>query len=164
MLSNIITSDNVAITYVEKVIEIFGKFLNIIAITFLFACVVYLMHFGYKSIISNLYEIGILSALGCNNKDIGKLFLLEILMVGIGILGLSLLGMYVGTILSNMVLIESFEYVFNASFDNLDIVIFTWDFVIADLILALIIVVISALFPMFYIRRVKPVNILKAKE
>ena len=41
-------------------------------------------------------------------KDIGKLFLLEILTVGLGILGVSLIGMYVGTFLSNMVLIVQF--------------------------------------------------------
>jgi ABC-type antimicrobial peptide transport system permease subunit len=138
--------------------------MDIIAITFLFACVVYLMHFGYKSIISNYYEIGIISALGCNNKDIGKLFLLEILTVGLGILGVSLIGMYVGTFLSNMVLIETFEFVFDIAFTNIDVVIFDWNYVIIDLIIAMVIIVISALFPMFYIRKVKPVNILKAKE
>ena len=160
----IITNDNSGIVYVERLISIFGNFMDIIAITFLFACVVYLMHFGYKSIISNYYEIGIISALGCNNKDIGKLFLLEILTVGLGILGVSLIGMYVGTFLSNMVLIETFEFVFDIAFTNIDVVIFDWNYVIIDLIIAMVIIVISALFPMFYIRKVKPVNILKAKE
>ena len=161
---SVITTDATGIVYVERLIDIFGKFLNIIAFTFLLACVAYLMHFGYKSIINNYYEIGIISALGCNNKDIGKLFLLEILTVGIGILIISLIGMNVGTVLSNAVLIKSFELVFEVSFTNLDVVIFTWNLVIIDLIIAMVIVVISALFPMFYIRKVKPVNILKAKE
>ena len=160
----IISNDFTGVIYVERMISIFGKFLNIIALTLLLACVVYLMHYGYKSIINNYYEIGIISALGGNNKDIGKLFLLEILTVGIGILGISLIGMYIGSYLSNLVLLESFEIVFEVSFSNLDIVVFTWNFVIIDLVIAMIIVVISALFPMFYIRKVKPVNILKAKE
>ena len=50
------------------------------------------------------------------------------------------------------------------AFTNIDVVIFDWNYVIIDLIIAMVIIVISALFPMFYIRKVKPVNILKAKE
>ena len=74
-----VNTEGSAISMVNRVIRIFGNFLNLISFGFLLICVVYLLYFGYQSIKSNLYEIGIITALGCNNKDMAKLFIYGIL-------------------------------------------------------------------------------------
>ena len=160
----VLINDTNGISMVNRAIEIFGTFLDVISLGFLLICVIYLMHFGYKSIKSNMYEIGIITALGCNNNKMGKLFVYEILSVGIGIIIISFIGMYVGAVSSNYVLIKSFEFAFGYSLSNVDIVTFEMSYVITDLIIALVIILLSALFPLLMIRKIKPVNILKAKE
>jgi ABC-type antimicrobial peptide transport system permease subunit len=94
----------------------------------------------------------------------GKLFVYEILSVGVGIIIASFIGMYVAAVSSNYVLINSVEQVFNFTLNNLEIVTFNIKYAIIDLIIAVIIIVISAMFPLLMIRKIKPVNILKAKE
>jgi hypothetical protein len=160
----ILTNETSGIKMVNRTIQVFGTFLDIISYGFLLICVIYLMHFGYKSIKSNMYEIGIITALGCDNNKMGKLFVYEILSVGIGIMIISFIGMYLGAISSNYILVNSFEYVFGYSLNSIDIITFDIRYVIVDLIIAIAIIVISALFPLLMIRKVKPVNILKAKE
>ena len=160
----VLTNEASGINIVNRAIQVFGKFLNLIAAGFLLICVVSLVHFGYKSIKSNLYEIGIITALGCSNNDMGKLFVYEILGVGIGIIGVSFIGMYVGAKSSNYVLLESFKQVFSYKLESIDIINFNITYVLIDLIITLFIIVISAIFPLLIIRKIKPVNILKAKE
>lgn len=160
----ILNDDASEINLINRIIDIFSTFLDILSVGFLLICVIYLMHFGYKSIKSNMYEIGIITALGCDNNNMGKLFVYEILSVGIGIIIGSFIGMYVAAVSSNYVLLESLKYVFNYKVNSIDIITFNIYYAIADLIIAIIIIIISALFPLLMIRKIKPVNILKAKE
>jgi len=160
----ILNDETSGIAMVNRVIRIFGTFLDIISIVLLLVCIVYLMHYGYKSIKNNMYEIGIITALGCDNTNMGKLFVYEILSVGIGIIITSFIGMYFAAISSNVVLIESFEHIFKYSLSSVNIITFNISYAVIDLIIAMIIIVISALFPLYMIRKIKPVNILKAKE
>ena len=160
----LLTDETSAIAMVNRVIDIFGTFLNIISMCLLLVCVVYLIHFGYKSIKSNMYEIGIITALGCDNNNMGKLFVFEILSVGVGIIVASFIGMYIAAGASNAVLIASFEQVFGYTLNSLDVISFSLNNAVIDLMLAVVLIVFSALFPLLMIRKIKPVNILKAKE
>ena len=81
-----------------------------------------------------------------------------------GIIIVSFAGMYFGSIWFNYILIESFTKIFNFSLTQFDVIKFYLDYVLVDLILVLVLIVISALFPLIIIRKIKPVNILKAKE
>lgn len=160
----ILSNDVSAIAVVKRGIEIFATFLDILKYCMLLLCVIYLAQFGFKNIKNNLYEIGIISALGGKNKDIGKIFILESLIVGIGIVILSAIGMYVATVSSNYLLVESFKEIFSLKIYKLKIITYQPLYVAVDLFLAIIIIFISSLSPLLYMRKVKPVNILRAKE
>ena len=149
---------------VTRSIEILGSFLQIIEIALLFACMFYLGSFGIRSIKSNMYEIGVIKSLGGSNKDIGKIFVVQNLIVGIGVILLSVLGMYIAAEVSNEILIQSFKTVLNTTIKSIKLVQFYPTLVVIDLMIAVVLIIVSSFIPTRFLRKVKPIDILKAKE
>ena len=71
-----------------------------------------------------MYEIGVIKSLGGSNKDIGKIFVIQNLIVGIGVVLLSVLGMYIAAKVSNEILIQSFKTVLNTTIKSIKLVQF----------------------------------------
>ena len=152
------------LSLVTRSIEILGSFLRIIEIALLIACTFYLGSFGIRSIKSNMYEIGVIKSLGGSNKDIGKIFVIQNLIVGIGVVLLSVLGMYIAAKVSNEILIQSFKTVLNTTIKSIKLVQFYPTLVVIDLFIAVILIIISSFIPTRFLRKVRPIDILKAKE
>ena len=152
------------LSLVTRSIEILGSFLRIIEIALLIACTFYLGSFGIRSIKSNMYEIGVIKSLGGSNKDIGKIFVMQNLIVGIGVVLLSVLGMYIASNVSNEILIQSFKTVLNTTIKSIKLVQFYPTLVVIDLFIAVILIIISSFIPTRFLRKVRPIDILKAKE
>ena len=149
---------------VTRSIDVLGSFLEIIEVALLIACCFYLGSFGIRSIKSNIYEIGVIKSLGGSNKDIGKIFIVQNMIVGIGVILLSIVGMYIAANVSNDILIKSFKTVLNATIKSIKLVQFYPTLVAMDLIIALGLIVISSFIPTWFLRKVRPIDILKAKE
>lgn len=152
------------LSLVTRSIEILGSFLRIIEIALLIACTFYLGSFGIRSIKSNMYEIGVIKSLGGSNKDIGKIFVIQNLIVGIGVVLLSVLGMYIAAKVSNEILIQSFKTVLNTTIKSIKLVQFYPTLVVIDLFIAVILIIVSSFIPTRFLRKVRPIDILKAKE
>ena len=152
------------LSLVTRSIEILGSFLRIIEIALLIACTFYLGSFGIRSIKSNMYEIGVIKSLGGSNKDIGKIFVMQNLIVGIGVVLLSVLGMYIAAKVSNEILIQSFKTVLNTTIKSIKLVQFYPTLVVIDLFIAVILIIVSSFIPTRFLRKVRPIDILKAKE
>ena len=152
------------LSLVTRSIEILGSFLRIIEIALLIACTFYLGSFGIRSIKSNMYEIGVIKSLGGSNKDIGKIFVIQNLIVGIGVVLLSVLGMYIAAKVSNEILIQSFKTVLNTTIKSIKLVQFYPTLVVIDLFIAIILIIVSSFIPTRFLRKVRPIDILKAKE
>ena len=151
------------LSLVTRSIEILGSFLRIIEIALLIACTFYLGSFGIRSIKSNMYEIGVIKSLGGSNKDIGKIFVIQNLIVGIGVVLLSVLGMYIAAKVSNEILIQSFKTVLNTTIKSIKLVQFYPTLVVIDLFIAVILIIVSSFIPTRFLRKVRPIDILKAK-
>lgn len=149
---------------IEKSIKIFGDFLMIFAVLFLCICVLYLVSFGYKNIKQNIYEISILVSLGGRKKDVSKIFILDTLVVGVGIIILSTIGMYIAAVSSNSILVNAFESRFSVNLYDLKIIDYKFNQVVLDLFITVVIVYVSAIIPTFFIRRMSLTDALKAKE
>ena len=71
-------------------------------------CVVSFAHivlYGINTINKNIYEIGVLKALGTKVFDIGRIFIVQIALIGLGVSILSILGIYSVSMLTNNLLI-----------------------------------------------------------
>lgn len=152
------------INILNRALDIFANFLQILEWLSLAVCAFYLISFGYKNIRSKHYEIGVLSAMGGKKSSISLLFTLESLGVGVGIILLSLVGIFFGSMFANSILLASFQLILNANLGGLEIIRFRFNYAMFDLGIGMILILIASFTPMLFMSRIKPVDILKAKE
>lgn len=152
------------INILNRALDIFANFLQILEWLSLAVCAFYLISFGYKNIRSKHYEIGVLSAMGGKKLSISLLFTLESLGVGVGIILLSLVGIFFGSMFANSILLASFQLILNANLGGLEIIRFRFNYAMFDLGIGMILILIASFTPMLFMSRIKPVDILKAKE
>ena len=152
------------INVLNRALDIFANFLQILEWLSLAVCAFYLISFGYKNIRSKHYEIGVLSAMGGKKLSISLLFTLESLGVGVGIILLSLVGIFFGSMFANSILLASFQLILNANLGGLEIIRFRFNYAMLDLGIGMILILIASFTPMLFMSRIKPVDILKAKE
>ncbi len=150
--------------FIERCINIFDRFFGITMVLILIACVFFLVNFGIKSIRSNIYEIGVIKAMGGIKKDISKIFISQSLLIGVGILIVTYFGMQIGSYLANEVFLASLAVVTNSSFYGIRAIDFYPMVALADIGIALAIVVVSAIISNKSIDRLNLISILKAKE
>ena len=150
--------------FIERCIDIFDKFFDITMIFILVACVFFLVNFGIKSIRSNIYEIGVIKAMGGIKKDISKIFISQSLLIGVGILIITYCGMLVGSYIANEVFLASLALVTNSNFYGIRAIDFYPLVALADIGIALVIVIVSAIISNKSIDRLNLISILKAKE
>ena len=160
----VISNDTKGISLVSRSIKIFGAFIQILEYIMLIVCIFYLTSFGIKSIRNNYYEIGVIKALGGRTRDIARIFIFQTLIVGIGIVLVSILGIYIASDVANEILIESFKAIFGIEFYKLRIISVYPSLVSIDLGIVIFIIFISALIPTLSLRKFKPIDILQAKE
>jgi ABC-type antimicrobial peptide transport system permease subunit len=88
----------------------------------------------------------------------------QLLLVGLLIFVLSGLSIWVATEVANDILIDSVREHMGIYIYHLQVIDFVPELVVIDMILVLLITVLSSLVPMIAVHRIKPINIIKAKE
>ncbi len=150
--------------FIQRCISIFENFFGVTMIIILVACVFFLINFGIKSIRSNIYEIGVIKAMGGIKKDISKIFISQSLLIGVGILIATYFGMQIGAAVANEVFLTALSAVVNSEFYGIVAIDFYPAVALFDIAIALAIVVISAIISNKSIDRLNLISILKAKE
>ena len=158
------SNDTIGIASVARVVSIVSNFMVIVEVILLLCSLLYLSFYGVRTIKSNIYEIGVIKSQGGSDKDISSIFILQNFIVGIGVIVVSLIGMYVGSLLANSLLVTSFEEILLVKVGSFKIVQFYPSMVLIDLIAALVIILVSSILPVNFLKKVKPIDILKAKE
>ena len=152
------------VRYIERCVEVFSKFLEITMVLVLAACAFYLVNFGIKSIRSNIYEIGVIKAMGGISGDIGIVFISQSVVIGIGILLITFIGMQIGARLADSIFMEALRIATGSNFYGIRAIDFYPDVALSDIGIALIVVVASAIISTVSIDRLNLISILKAKE
>lgn len=154
-----------SLTTMTKAVSVFSDFFAIIFIG-LCVCAFYMIaSYGAKLIKDRKYEIGILKALGIRDVDLIFIFGLQILLLFVLIVALYILGSLVFIDLANDVLIRSLLELASNSFimDIKVLYVNPYHFFVNGLLTG-IIVLISFSLPLVKLRKLKPTNIIKAKE
>ena len=152
------------IYFIERCVEIFENFFEVTMLFILVACVFFLVNFGIKSIRSNIYEIGVIKAMGGIKRDISLIFISQSLLMGVGILISTYFGMQIFSGIADTVFLESLAAVSNANFYGIRVINFYPSVALIDIVIALGVVVTSAVISTMSIDRLNLISILKAKE
>ena len=148
-----------------KAVDVFIPIFELVAIVLCAGIVFILISFSTKMIKDKIHEIGILKALGCKNNTIGVVFGLQLLLIAICTVLLSTVGYFFFIDLANDVLIESLKMLAPSHIVlDLDFLTFKMSIVYLNSLLVLALTLISFVIPMIKIYRIKPVQIIKAKE
>ncbi|MBO5711401.1 MAG: FtsX-like permease family protein, partial [Acholeplasmatales bacterium] len=148
-----------------KAVDVFIPIFRMIAIVLCTAIVFILINFSTKMINDKLHDIGILKALGTQNRSIAIVFGIQIILIAILTIVMSTLGYFIFIDLANDVLIASLKELAESHVVlDLDFLTFKTDVVVINVILILILVIISLVAPMIKIKNIRPVKILKTKE
>ncbi len=156
--------DATKLSTINHVLEVFGKFFYFIEILFLLLCIVFILNVGISSVKRNKYEIGVLKAIGTSNLDIIRIFARQSLITCISICIVSNVGIFVGTYLANGVLVGAFERILNTTFFELRLIAYMPSIVVQDLFWTFVICLISFIIPQVMLLRIKPNDIIRAKE
>ena len=150
--------------FIERCIGIFDTFFGVTMAFILIVCMIFLVNFGIRSIRSNIYEIGVIKAMGGIKKDIRKIFISQSMILGIGILFVTYIGMQIGAFIANEVFLTSLAAVTNNNFYGIKAIGFYPDVALVDIGISMAVVIISAVISNKSIDRLNLISILKAKE
>ena len=154
-----------AIGSVSDIVKIFESFILLITLVLCFTCVLLLIRFGFGNIRKNKYEIGVLLALGGNHRTIIKIFLSQIVFVGIVICALSTASLIFLTTYANGLIVEAFvTFIKNPALESITILSFNPMVLSIDIIIIILVTIISAIIPTLYLRNIKPINIMKVRD
>ena len=117
-----------------------------------------------RSIKQNNYQIGVIKALGGTNRDVAKIFVLKTFIIGTVSACISSVICLPFINFANSVLIASIERVINMSVNDLTVIRIMPSLIMYDVLVMMGVVLISSLLPTILLRRIKPVEIIKAKE
>ncbi len=149
---------------IGKLTQVFVPFMKIILYGLYVFLLIYLVTFGVNNIKKNYYEIGIISALGAKNKDIGIIFISNVIITGLIICITSILLAPQIINFSDFILVRSFAEMLDLTIFNLSIVDSSALLLTKDLSIIVATTLISALIPMFILHRLKPIEIINSKE
>lgn len=152
---------------VQRINELIFTFRNLfllLEITTIVMTAFFLILFGIRSIKQNSYQIGVIKALGGRNIDVQKIFVIKTFIIGvlIAIVSSATSVFFIGA--ADKVLIASIETVLHMNVDGFEVIKFIPKLIIFDGILMIFLSFISSLIPAILLKRIKPVEIIKAKE
>ena len=154
-----------AIHTMTKAVDVFIPIFELIAIVLSLGIIFILVNFSTKMIKDKMHDIGILKALGTQNKSVGVVFGIQIILIAIITILMSIVGYYFFIDLANDVLIASLKQLAPSRiiFD-LDFLTFKMLVVEFNVVLIILLSLISLIIPMIKIKNIKPVKIIKTKE
>lgn len=154
-----------AVQTMTKAVSVFNSFFELLVGILICSCIFTIVSFGIKNIKSNMYEIGVLKALGCRNSRFIIMFVIHTLVINLLLLIISTSGFYIFSGVANNVLTESLKQLAsNHVVLNLNFIEFDFELIIKDNLLIGLISIISTIIPLSILRKIKPITIIKAKE
>ena len=154
-----------AVQTMTKSVEIFNSFFVMIYMILVIGLISVIINFGVRNIKANMYEIGILKALGCKYKNLSIIFIIHLVVVLLLTIILFTTGFYIFSDLANTILVESLKQLApNNIMMDLSFIKFDSNLVLIDSFSMIVIALISTLVPMIRLKNIRPVQIIKSKE
>ncbi len=150
---------------IMDIVSIFEDFFMFLYIGLIGVCALLLIGFARRSIKRRMYEIGILRALGCKNKTVAGIFMLNMAAVATIIALISIVGVRILDPALNSVLIDNLATILDtAMIKNVKILKFDLLSAIVDTLTIILLSFLSSLSVFLSCRKIKPISIIQNKE
>ena len=153
-----------AIAGINKIMGVFVPLFRLIAAGLYIFVAIYLINHAMQTIKKNYFQIGVLRSFGAKNKDVGFIFITGVVIVGlvISMLSVALAPLIVSifdSILTNSFALVLGTYTFDISIVNMPM----W-LPIINSVMIVFVTFMSALVSLRVIRKLKPIEIIRAKD
>ena len=161
-------ADSIVVSSVQtmaKAVSVFGDLFKLISFVLYVAAIFLVIYFGLKTVNKRMYEIGIIRGLGGKNRSLAWMFALQIIITAIVTCILSYIGLYIFVNLADEVLVRALMASSNGyTMLNIELISFNVPIIMADCGGVMFLSFLSTMLPLLTLRKVKPINIIKAKE
>ncbi len=148
----------------DEIITTFRDLFVLLEVSIIILIAIYLVYFGIRSIKQNSYQIGVIKALGGRTRDVGIIFVLKTFIIGALIAFISIFIATGFIDLADKVLVASIEEVIGMRLVDLSIIKAVPAVLVVDALMVVALSFVSALVPTILLKKIKPVDIIKAKE
>jgi ABC-type antimicrobial peptide transport system permease subunit len=153
-----------AINLIAKYVSIFRKLSVLLSSILAITGFIFLIFYEVSNISSMKKEIGILKACGTAQRTISIVFIMQQIIVSIMVAILSLILSYLLIETANSLMISSIDKYASVFINELTIIKFIPLKILTILVATIIIIMASCIIPILLLVKVKPMNIIKAKE
>lgn len=158
------STNGTAVTLLNQSVGMFYELFSLFEILLIILIVVFLASYSIRNIRSNYYQIGVIKAIGGRSSDISKIYTAQTTILTIVVCILTYFGALYLVDVANDILIESFMRITRASIGTVNIITFDIRIVLYTMLTAFLLSMLSTVVPLLTLHRIKPVNIIKAKE
>ena len=148
---------------INKGISVVRTLFLFISVVLLIACLLFLISYSVTSVRKKRVEIGILRGLGMTNKDLYDVYICQFLKIGLIISVVLTIGLIISSQFANILLQEGFASLMKLTFiKSIKIVKFDIEVLLIDIGILFAILLVSLIFPIIKLRKIKPLNIIKS--
>ena len=158
------STNGTAVTLLNQSVSMFYELFNLFEILLIILIVVFLASYSIRNIRSNYYQIGVIKAIGGRSSDISKIYTAQTTILTIVVCILTYFGALYLVDVANGILIESFTRITKSAIGTINIITFDIKIVLYTMLTAFLLSMLSTVIPLLTLHRIKPVNIIKAKE
>jgi ABC-type antimicrobial peptide transport system permease subunit len=153
-----------AIAGINKIMGVFVPLFRLIAAGLYVFVAIYLINHAMQTIKKNYFQIGVLRSFGAKNKDVGFIFITGVVIVGlvISLLSVALAPLIVS--IFDSILTDSFALVLGTYTFDISIVNMPMWLPVINSVMIVFVTFISALISLRVIRKLKPIEIIRAKD
>ena len=146
---------------IMDVVSVFKDFFLLLYVGLIGVCAMLLTGFARRSIKRRMYEIGILRALGCKNKTVASMFMINMGVVAAAIALISIVGVRVLDTVLNRVLMDNLSNILQTMpIRNLRILQFDLLSASVDMLTVILLSFLAAFGVFFACRKIKPMDII----
>ena len=158
------STNGTAVTLLNQSVNMFYELFSLFEILLVILIVVFLASYSIRSIKSNYYQIGVIKAIGGRSSDISKIYTAQTALLTILVCILTYIGAFYLVDVANDVLIASFVKITSTAIGSINIIEFDPKIVILTIAISFVLSILSTIAPLLALHRIKPINIIKAKE
>ena len=150
---------------IMDIVSIFNDFFLLLYAGLVTVCALILVAFARRSIKRRMYEIGILRALGCKNKTVAGIFMLNMALVSFIIALISIVSVRVLDPVLNSTLIENLSVILDVTLIK-DLKILQFDILsaVVDVLTIILLGFFASLGVFLSCRKIKPISIIQKGE
>ena len=150
---------------ITNIIVVFSDIFRLLTIFLAIVCIILLVSFGQKSIKRRMFEIGVIRAMGCKNRDLLTVFLLQIVYLLISVCAITYVSLiYLDDYINRLLVENIILFLNNDLIRDMTLLEFEPERIIINLIAISVMTVISSLTLFLTLRKIKPINIIRRGE